>query len=131
MSENTNKITAAELAKLCCELADERKAEEIVSLEIGQVSFIADYFVICSANSTTQLAAIQSRLERGVREKIDLRPLAVEGDPASGWVLIDFGAVVVHVMTREMRDRYQIEKLWGDAPTDEARQALQNFRPEQ
>jgi len=131
LSENTNSITAAELAKLCCELADERKAEEIVTLEIGQVSFIADYFVICSANSTTQLAAVQSRVERGVREKVDRRPLAVEGDPASGWVLIDFGSVVVHIMSKEMRERYQIEKLWGDAPSDEARQALQNFRPEQ
>lgn len=131
LSENTSTITAAELAKLCCELADERKAEDIVALEIGQISFIADYFVICSGNSTTQLAAVQSRVERGVREKTERRPLAVEGDSASGWVLIDFGSVVVHIMTTEMRERYQIEKLWGDAPSDEVRQALQNFRPEQ
>ncbi len=118
------------LAETCKLLADERKAENIVIMEVGAITFIADYFVICSANSTTQLAAIQSHVERGVRERLQARPLSVEGEASSGWVLIDFGTVLVHIMTPEIRDRYQLEKLWGDAPTDEARQTIEAMRPE-
>lgn len=118
------------IAALCVELADDCKAENIVCLDVAAVTFMADYFVICTGHSTTQIAAIQSRLERGVREKLKTRPLSVEGDGASGWVLVDFGSVLVHIMTAEVRERYQLEKLWGDAPTAETRRALEALRPE-
>ena len=119
-------VSALELAEFCVKTADERKAENIVKLNVGDVTFIADYFVICSGGSTVQIAAIQSNIERSVRESFQLRPLSVEGDSISGWVLIDFGLVIVHIMTSEKRDRYQIEKLWGDAA---ARQELDQVRP--
>ncbi len=132
MSEESNVmpvVTPRELADLCIEAADEKKAENIVCLEVGAVTFIADYFIVCSANSTTQLSAIQSNIVRSVREKVKVRPISTEGDTFSGWILVDFGSVLVHIMTQEMRDRYQLERLWGDAPTDEDRQSLEMMRP--
>lgn len=133
MTENNNlkiDVQPKELAQLCAELADERKAENIVTMEVGAITFIADYFVICTANSNSQLAAVQSHVVRGVREKLKMRPLSEEGAPESGWVLVDFGMVLMHIMTPEIRDRYQLEKLWGDAPSDEVRQTLAALRPE-
>jgi len=122
-------VSPRELADFCVKAADDKKAENIVCLEVGAITFIADYFIICSANSSTQLTAIQSNIERSVREQFKVRPISSEGDAFSGWILVDFGTVLVHIMTPEIRDRYQLEKLWGDAPSAEAKQTLELMRP--
>ncbi len=130
MSEEVkNAVSARELAEFCVKMAEDRKAEDIVALHVADVTFIADYFIICTVSSTTQGAAVESRIERGVRETLKIRPISVEGDAMSGWILIDFGTVVVHIMSGEQRARYQIEKLWGDAPGLEEQEALSNLRP--
>lgn len=122
-------VSASELAEFCVKAAEDRKAEDIVALHVSEVTFIADYFIICTVSSTVQGAAVQSHIERSVREVLKVRPISVEGDAMSGWVLIDFGTVVVHIMSAEQRAKYQIEKLWGDAPTIEDQQTLGNLRP--
>ncbi len=122
-------VTPKELAEFCVDAADSKKAEQIVCLDIGKITFIADYLIVCTGNSTTQLSAIQSSVVRGAREKFGIRPLSTEGESISGWILVDFGTVLVHVMNQDKRDLYQLEKLWGDAPSTEDRQMLEMMRP--
>lgn len=130
MSEEAKKtVSARELAEFCIKAAEDRKASDIVALHVSDVTFIADYFIICTVSSTVQGAAVQSHIERSAREVLKVRPISVEGDALSGWVLIDFGTVVVHIMSSEQREKYQIEKLWGDAPTLEEQHALGALRP--
>ncbi|WP_176014329.1 nicotinate (nicotinamide) nucleotide adenylyltransferase [Victivallis sp. Marseille-Q1083] len=121
------KIDAEKLAQFCVEQADAKLAENIVALKVGELTTIADYFVLCTANSEPQIQAVTGNLERRVREVFKLRPLAVDGRPGSGWVLIDFGPVMVHVMTPETRERYNLESLWGDAPQLAAVRSLEQL----
>ena len=83
---------------------------------MGAVSSIADYYVIATANSEPQLHALCSELERRVRDEYKLHPTRTDGVGTGGWNLIDFSSVLVHLMTPEMRERYNLEGLWGDAP---------------
>ncbi len=95
--------------------AASKKARDITILELMKLTVIADYFVICSGESTTQVRAIAD----AVREDFDkkkIRLIGIEGASNNQWVLLDFGDVVVHVFEQETRDYYQLEKLWLDAP---------------
>ena len=113
-----------ELLKLCVDCAKEKLAEDVVTLSIGTVSSIADYFVVATANSEPQLRAVADFIERKVREKLGIHTATSTESSEGGWVLLDFGNVIVHIMTPEMRSRYNLEGLWGD--TDK----LRNMRPE-
>ena len=84
-------------------------------LEIGGLTSMADYFVICSGSSERQLGAIADAVIDGLREEGE-RPIGREGASGTHWILIDFGSVVVHVMTPPERDFYQLERLWAEAP---------------
>ena len=84
-------------------------------LDIGPISPFADYFVVCSAASERQIDAIVRDTVEALRDDHGLRPLRVEGQAASGWVLIDFGDVVVHVFGAEQRGFYKLEELWSAA----------------
>jgi len=103
------------LAVLCARLADERKAENIAILQIGELTSITDYFVIVTGRNSRQIRAIIRELEERM-ESLDHSILGIEGEPESGWVLMDLGEVVVHVFTTERRRFYDLELLWGDAP---------------
>jgi ribosome-associated protein len=95
-------------------MLEERQASDIVLLDVSQVTILADYFVICSANSERQLNALSGDLSKQL--KVDVgRPLAVEGESESGWVLIDYGDVVVHLFLPEARSFYDLEGLWHQA----------------
>lgn len=107
---------AEEIAALCAKTADERKAENIATLRLTELSVVSDFFVLCTANSEPHLKAVSERIQRELREKLNVRPRAVEGKPSSQWIIIDFGSVAAHIMTKEMRELYQLESLWGDAP---------------
>ena len=126
---SVNKPTPAELADFCVKCVDEKLAENTVKIHVGDSSSVADYFVIATANSEPQLRALTGFLEREVREKFALRPLSESGESASGWVLIDLGTVVVHIMTPEVRDRYNLEGLWGEKPSIEAVKTLAEHHP--
>lgn len=107
-------LKSRELADFCVKCAEEKLAEEPVVLALGSDSSIADFFVVAGANSEPQLRALTSFIERQVREVYQLRPLSGEIDSNAGWTLLDFGDVIVHVMTTEMREKYDLETLWGE-----------------
>lgn len=106
---------ALALARRIVELAADKKAADIVLLDIAALTTVADYFVICSGQSERQLGAIADGIAEGVREE-DVRPIGREGSSSAHWMLIDFGSVIVHVMTPPERDFYQLERLWAEAP---------------
>jgi ribosome-associated protein len=109
-------LAPLELARRVVDLAEDKKAADIVLLELGELTTMADYFVICSGGSERQLDAIADGILDGLRA-VKTRPIGREGTPESHWVLLDFGSVIVHIFTPPERDFYQLEKHWGEAKT--------------
>ena len=107
-------LDSAEIAKKAVEAALDKQATDILMLDIRAVSYIADYFVLCSADSERQLQAICDAIEEALRET-GIRRYRSEGTADTGWVLLDFGHVVVHVFSTPERAYYDIEGLWGSA----------------
>jgi ribosome-associated protein len=102
-------------ARLSAEAADSKKAFDILILDLRTLTSIADYFVLCSGNSTTQVGAISDGVEESLA-KAGIHASHVEGGPRAQWLLIDYGDVVVHIFEEQTRAYYSLEKLWGDAP---------------
>ncbi len=121
------KIDFRALAEFCANEAGEKKAADVVTLKVSEVTTIADYFVLCTAQSEPQMKALAGWLQKRVFDEFKLKPVTVDGESVSKWILIDFGAAIIHIMTPEMRDRYQLEKLWGDAPKLEDLQKLEEL----
>lgn|SRR5688572_5149874 len=109
-------MEAKKLALLCRELADNKKAEDIVILDVHVISSITDYFVIASGSSEPHLRAISQEIMDTLKEKHGVQPRATDGTIHNGWLVLDFFDVIVHVMRDEVRQRYDLESLWGDAP---------------
>jgi ribosome-associated protein len=108
--------SALDAARRIVEVASERQANDIVLIDISEHSSFADYFVICHGTSERQIKAIvDTVIEELERDGENARH--VEGSPTSGWVLIDFGDVIVHVFAPEEREFYRLERLWADSPT--------------
>ena len=103
------------LAHRIVDLATDKKASDIVVFAVGQLTTVADYFVICSGGSERQLAAIAEGIVTGLKDD-GVTPIGREGGPTAHWLLLDFGPVIVHIMARPERDYYQLERLWSDAP---------------
>jgi ribosome-associated protein len=114
--QGASEITPEHLAKTCAELASNKKAEDIVILDLRAISTFTDFFVICSATSEPQIKAITNEIETRLREDYSIRPVAIDGFPASQWIVLDYLQVVVHVFHRDKRAFYSLEDLWGDAP---------------
>jgi ribosome-associated protein len=104
-----------ELAHAIVDAASDKKASDILMLDLRPVALIADYFVLCDGQSARQLRAIADGVLEALRE-LGERPLHVEGAPESGWVLLDFGAVIAHIFSPELRAYYALESLWRNAP---------------
>ena len=85
-------------------------------LDLRAISTFTDFFVICSATSEPQLKAIANEIETRLREDHAIRPVAIDGFPASQWIVLDYLQVVVHVFHRDKREFYSLEDLWSDAP---------------
>ena len=109
-------MDSKKLALECRELADNRKAENIVVLDVSDISSIADYFVIASGTSEPHLRAISDEITEKLRQEHDLRPRAIDGTLQAGWLVLDYFDVIVHIMRNDVRERYDLEGLWGDAP---------------
>ena len=109
----------------CTRAALDRKAYDLLVLETGRLSSIADYFVICSGRSDTQVQAIAEGVEAHLAERGE-RPLSVEGLPRGQWVLMDYGDVVVHVFYVPVREFYHLERLWVRAPRVELPEPFQS-----
>jgi ribosome-associated protein len=117
-------MDSRKLALLCRELADNKKAEDIVILDVREVSSVTDYFVIASGTSEPHLRAIVDEITDKLREDWDLRPKAIDGTLQAAWIVLDYFDVIVHIMRRDVRERYDLETLWGDAPRVRARKRL-------
>ena len=109
-------MDAKKLALLCRELADNRKAENTVILDVRQLSSVTDYFVICTGTSEPHLRAIVEEITDRLRAAHALRPRATDGALHTAWIVLDYFDVIVHIMRTDVRDRYDLETLWGDAP---------------
>ena len=105
-----SKVMALELAKAL----DSKKGQDIQVLKTGDLTTLADYFVICTATSTTQIKALADACEKNLKEQGE-PPHHVEGHRGGTWVLMDFSAVVVHIFDDEARKFYDLERLWQDA----------------
>ena len=108
-------MESKKLALLCRELADNKKAEDIVVLDVRKLSSVTDYFVIASGTSEPHLRAIVDEIRDTLRDDYDVKPRAVDGTLHAAWVVLDFFDVIVHVMRTDVRERYDLESLWGDA----------------
>jgi len=84
-------------------------------LDIRPVSFLADYFIVCSGETERQVKAITDEIVDRA-DKSGFKPFQTEGTPASGWVILDYGSIIVHILMPAHRDYYQLERLWSDAP---------------
>ncbi len=104
------------IARLCKKAAENMKAENINILEIKEMSTIADYFVICAGNSAPQLRAICDETVKIIKEKYNRKPIAISGEVESGWTVLDYGCVIMHVFSKPVREKYNLEQLWNDAP---------------
>lgn len=108
------KIKSDELAQYCAQVADSKKAEDILVLKVGELTYVADFFVICTARNPIQARTITEEILRRTRED-GFVPVGVEGE-GTDWVLLDYADVVVHIFSEEARRLYDLELLWGDAP---------------
>lgn len=104
-----------ELALVCARAADEKKAEDIVVLDIGRIVPIADYFVIASGSNRKQVQAIADEITQKMKAS-GARRLGLEGYEEGSWICVDYGDVIVHLFNGEVRSFYELETLWADAP---------------
>lgn len=104
-----------EAVKIAVEALDSKKAMNIEVLRVGDITVMADYFVICSGSSNTQIRALGDEVEYQLKEKLNLDPLHREGYQTASWVLLDYGFMIVHVFHQDAREFYKLERLWADA----------------
>lgn len=108
-------MEAKQLALLCRELADNKKAEDLVVLDVQKLSNVTDYFVICSGTSAPHLRAIVGEVEDRLAKEHRIKPTAIDGMSDGRWVVLDYFDVIVHVMHPDVRKQYDLEGLWSDA----------------
>jgi ribosome-associated protein len=117
MPETTHApLSGLDLARHCVAFALDKKALDPIILDLRKVSTIADYLVICSAQSEPQIKAIVNGVEKALKDEYGRYPLAVDGFPSSQWVVVDYGDVMFHIFHEQKRPVYALEDLWSDAP---------------
>lgn len=109
-------MDSKKLAQLCRDLAENRKAENVVVLDVRKHSSVTDFFVIASGTSEPHLRAIESEILDRLKTDHRIEPTSTDGNAQTSWLVADFFDVIVHVMKTDVRDRYDLEGLWGDAP---------------
>jgi ribosome-associated protein len=109
-------MTPEHMTKLAAAYAADKKAIDIVALDLREVAGYTDFFVICSGGTDRQAKAIHDAIHMGLKKDHDLLPRRVEGITEAKWILMDYLDVVVHVFTPDTRDFYRLEQLWGDVP---------------
>lgn len=123
-------VTSDKLACAAARILDDKLGKDISILNISKVSVLADYFVICSADTSTQVRALTSYVKEKIKELFERLPAGQENDLKNRWNLLDYGDVVVHVLHREERETYAIEKFWNHAfkvPEDKWKEESQEY----
>lgn len=103
------------LARHIVDIAEDRKAEDILLLDLRPDNIIADFFIICSGNNERHLRAITEIVRQDVKDQFQQIPLTNEGTPQNGWVVMDYGDIVVHLFSPDKREYYALEELWDAA----------------
>jgi ribosome-associated protein len=109
-------ISSSECALIAAEAASDKKATDILAIEVAELLVVTDYFVVCTGQNNIQVRAIAGEVEDRLREGAGLKPIGREGVDEGKWALLDFGDLVVHVFQPSEREFYRLEKLWSDAP---------------
>jgi ribosome-associated protein len=109
-------MTPEEIAAAVSEYAGDVKAEDLLTIDLREYISYTDYFVICTGRSDRQVKAIHDRINEGMKHEHEMLPVRVDGVASKQWILMDYGDVVVHIFTPDMREYYQLERLWGEAP---------------
>jgi len=109
-------MDSRKLALLCRQLVEDKKAEDVVVLDVSKLSSVTDYFVIATGTSEPHLRAIENELVDRLRDDHAIRPHHTDGSARTNWIVADFFDVIVHLMRADVRTRYDLEGLWGDAP---------------
>lgn len=105
---------ALELAHTIVNTLDERKGDDILLLDISEVASFTDLFVICTGASERTLKALSGEVQRRVKAQHKSKPLQIEGAPSSGWILLDYGEVILHLFSAKLREYYALEELWAE-----------------
>lgn len=105
-------LDSLDLARFIVDLVEDKKAEDIILLDLRPDAIVADFFVICNGNSDRQLKALAENIRVAVKETYGLLPFSAEGTAESGWILMDFSSVIVHLFLEERRQFYDLEGLW-------------------
>ncbi len=108
-------LTSKEMAEIAVKALDDKKAQDIKVLATKDLTVLADYFIICTATSSTHIKTLSDEVEKQLEEHGETS-LRREGYRDGGWVLVDFGCLVIHLFTKEVREFYSLERLWSDAP---------------
>ena len=109
-------VSAEQVARVAAEAMSDKKAQDIIALDLTELSDVCDYFVIATGANNRQVDTLVDEVEEKVAEACQEHPFSIEGRDQRTWILMDYGSVLVHVFTPEAREYYRLEKLWGDAP---------------
>lgn len=107
-------MNSQEIKDLVCKILDDKKGTDITVVDIAHITIVADYFVIVSGRSSTQVRALAENLEEIMSKQYGIEPLRIEGKNDGRWAVVDYGGVVVHVFHEETRNLYSLEQLWSD-----------------
>lgn len=105
---------AIDIARTVVSNLEEKKAEDILLLDLIGICSFTDFFVICTGTSERSIKVLAEEIRKAIKEKHSIRARGVEGDASSGWVLIDYGDVILHLFSRSMRAYYQLDELWSE-----------------
>ena len=107
-------MISQKIAEEAVRIAEDKKGKEIILLDLKGVSIIADYFIVCSGESSVHMRSIAQEVEKSFKER-GIKLFNPQSLRNSGWILLDFGTVVIHIFSKEAREFYQLERLWADA----------------
>lgn len=117
-----------EILKIAANALNEKKGHEINAIKVADLTVLSEYFLICTANSSTQVRALCDEVEEKL-EEAGLRPHHIEGR-TTGWICLDYGSVIVHIFTRDQREFYGLDRMWSDGEPVDMNEILDNIKEE-
>ena len=115
LSESAKAERSLQLALAAAQVAEENRGQDVIILDLRELTCIFDYFVIASGSSRRQMHAMSEEIDHKLEDELGDRRMGIEGYQGNNWILLDYGTVVIHLFDQETRDYYAMEKLWGEA----------------